>query len=265
MSCRQSFAWWSFAEAPVQHPDLLGLAASIGLEGVDFLPEELWPRARDLGLDLVVVDGHESIDIGFNNRVHHADLSDQVLRALDRAVDAGVLNLSVMSGDTGSATDEEAIAICAEGIAPLAQRAEQAGVGLLLEPLNTKVDHPGHQCRTTAWGAAVVDLVGSPALRLLYDVYHMQLMEGDLLRTISTHLDRIGHLHTAGVPGRQELDHRQEVNWPAIALLLRERGYGGFVGHEFIPRGNPEDALRQAHALFAPAPAPSSDSDRSAA
>jgi hydroxypyruvate isomerase len=251
VSYRQSFAWWSFAEAPHQHPDLLRLAASIGLDGVDFLPEELWPQARDLGLDLVVVDGHESIEIGFNDRAHHRDLTDQVLRALDRAVDAGVLNLSVMSGDTTGASDEEAVAICAEGIAPLAEQAEAAGVGLLLEPLNTKVDHPGHQCRTTAWGAAVVDKVGSPALRLLYDVYHMQLMEGDLLRTIDAHLDRIGHFHTAGVPGRQELDHRQEVNWSAIGLFLRERGYQGFVGHEFVPRGDPEAALRQAHALFA--------------
>lgn len=250
MTYRQSFAWWSFDEAPVRVPDLLGEAAAIGFRGVDFLPEELWPRAKDLGLDLVIVDGHESIDIGFNDPAQHADLFSQVRRALEAAHREGVLNLSVMSGATAAASDEEAIEICAEALAPLAAEAEQAGVGLLLEPLNTKVDHPGHQCRTTAWGAAVVDLVGSPALRILYDAYHMQLMEGDLLRTITTHLDRIGHVHTAGVPGRQELDEFQEVNWTALAHSLRRQGYDGFIGHEFVPRADPVAALRQAYALF---------------
>lgn len=251
MSYRQSFAWWSFAEAPTQVPDLLSTASDIGIDGVDFLPAELRPRARDLGLELVIADGHESIDRGFNDPAHHAELRDQVRRALDDAVKCGVRNLSVMAGSTGDASDAEAIEFCAEGLAPLTEDAAQAGVGLLLEPLNTKVDHPDHQCRTTAWGVAVVDLVDSPSLRLLYDIYHMQLMEGDLLRTIDAQLDRIGHFHTAGVPGRHELDEQQEVNWSAIARLLCDRGYQGFVGHEFIPRGNPEAALRQAHAQFA--------------
>ncbi|MFG2869687.1 hydroxypyruvate isomerase family protein [Streptomyces sp. NPDC048338] len=262
MSYRQSFAWWSFAEAPVRVPDLLAEAAAIGYQGVDFLPEELWSRAKDLGLELVVVDGHASIDIGFNDPSQHADLTEQVRRALDTAHREGVHHLSVMSGVTAAAGDEEAVEICAEALAPLAAEAEQAGVGLLLEPLNTKIDHPGHQCRTTAWGAAVVDRVGSPALRILYDAYHMQIMEGDLLRTIAAHLDRIGHFHTAGVPGRQELDHRQEINWAALALSLREQGYSGFIGHEFIPRADPVAALRQAYDLFDPAvaPAPASPS-----
>jgi len=251
MTYRQSFAWWSFTEAPVPAPDLLTVAAEAGMEGVDFLPEELWPRARDLGLELVIIDGHESIDIGFNVREQHADLAGQVRRALDVAVREGIRNLSVMSGSVAGADDAEAIAICAEGLAPLAQDAVEAGVTLLLEPLNTKVDHPDHQCRSTAWGTAVIDLVGSPGLRLLHDVYHMQLMEGDLLRTIEKHLDHIGHFHTAGVPGRHDLDDRQEVNWRAVATLLHEREYDGFVAHEFIPRGDVGAALRQAYEIFA--------------
>ncbi|MFD4242982.1 hydroxypyruvate isomerase family protein [Streptomyces sp. NPDC058525] len=253
MTYRQSFAWWSLTEGPLQVPDLLERAADIGFRGVDFLPAPLWPRAKDLGLELVVVDGHDSIDIGFNDRSHHADLGDQVRRALEIAHREGIHNISVMSGVAHTADDAAAIALCAEALRPLAAEAEQAGVGLLLEPLNTKVDHPGHQCRTTEWGAAVIDLVGSPALRLLYDVYHMQIMEGDLLRTIGAHLHRIGHFHTAGVPGRHELDSRQEVNWGAIALSLQEHRYTGFIGHEFIPRADPVAALQQAYTLFEPA------------
>ncbi len=128
--------------------------------------------------------------------------------------------------------------------------AEAAGVRLLMELLNSKVDHPGHQCDRTAFGAAVVRGVGSPVLRLLYDGYHMQLMEGDLSRTIQANFDLIGHVHTAGAPGRRDLDDRQEINWPAIAGLLRHLGYQQWVGHEFVPRGEPIPALRTAISQF---------------
>jgi hydroxypyruvate isomerase len=250
MTIKQSFAWWAFEEAGHRTPELLDVAADIGLAGVDFLPPALWPRARALGLELVVVDGHEPIEVGFNDPARHGSLRDQVRRALDVAVREGVLNLAVMGGDRCGAPDDEAIAACVAGLTPLAREAADAGVGLLLEPLNVKVDHPGHQCSSTAWGRAVIDGVGSPALRLLYDAYHMQIMEGDLLRTIDANIDRIGHVHTAGVPGRHELDHRQEVNWAAIARRLGELGYDGYVGHEFIPLGDPSVALWQAFTVF---------------
>ncbi|MFD7136159.1 TIM barrel protein [Streptomyces sp. NPDC059894] len=250
MTYAQSFAWWSFAEARHQVPYLLERAAEVGMRGVDFLPRELWPRARALGLELVVVDGHATIEDGFNDPTRHAELGEQVRRSIALAHAEGVRHLSVMSGDQGSLNDEQAVAACAEALAPLAEEAARAGVGLLLEPLNTKVDHPEHQCRSTNWAASVVDRVGSGSLKILYDVYHMQLMEGDLLRTIEAHLDRIGHFHTAGVPGRHELDHQQEVNWAAIADALRAWGYDGFVGHEFIPRGDPVKALQQAFDIF---------------
>jgi hydroxypyruvate isomerase len=247
---RQGFAWWSFTEGRTPDERLLERAAGIGLAGVDFLPASLWPAARAVGLELVIIDGHGSLEVGFNNPAHHADLAEQVRGNLDAAAAAGVRNLSVASGDRGDVSDADAIAICAEGLAPLAAEAEAAGIGLLLEPLNSKIDHPGHQCDRTAWAAAVVDEVGSPALRILYDAYHMQIMEGDLLRTVAEQLPRIGHIHTAGVPGRHELDERQEVNWVALAHLLCERGYAGFVTHEFLPTRDPEDGLRQAFDTF---------------
>lgn len=250
MNIKQGFAWWSFEEAPQQVPDLLRQAATIGYKGVDFLPRDRWQEAYDLGLELTVIDGHERIEVGFNDRANHRALADEVRRNLEIATAEGILNLSVASGDWFG-PPHDGISICVEGLAPLAAEAEAANVGLLLEPLNTKVDHAGHECDSTTWAVAVIEQVGSPALRMLYDTYHMQIMEGDLIRTIRAKLRHIGHVHTAGVPGRAELDDRQEVNWQAIAAVLREHDYPGYVTHEFIPQGDPVAALRQAFEVFA--------------
>lgn len=250
MTYRQSFAWWSFTEGRDSVPGLLSAAAGIGYHGVDFLPQQLWPLAGDAGLELVIVDGHVSLEVGFNDPANHAALTAEVRGNIELATEAGVPYLAVNAGNRGAASDEDAITICADGLAPLAAEAEVAGISLLLEPLNSKVDHIGNQCDRTSWAAAVVDQVGSPSLKLLYDCYHMQLMEGDLLRTIDANFERIAHFHTAGVPGRHDLDDRQEVNWRAVAGLLRERGYTGFVAHEFIPRADPVEALAAAFTLF---------------
>jgi hydroxypyruvate isomerase len=248
---RQSFAWWSFtAGREVEPAALLREAAAAGAMGVEMLPEPLWPVARDAGLSLVTLTGH-TLERGFNDRSLHAALRDEVRRNIDSAAAGGVEAVIVFSGNRiGDGADAPAIEACIEGLAPVVAHAEQAGVRLLMELLNSKVDHPGHQCDRTAFGAAVVRGVGSPALRLLYDGYHMQLMEGDLSRTIRANFDLIGHVHTAGAPGRRDLDDRQEINWPAIAGLLRHLGYQGWVGHEFVPRGEPVPALRAALAQF---------------
>lgn len=254
MTFKQSFAHWSFVEGREPQPGLLAAAAEIGYSGVDFLPAELWPEAHDLGLDLVIIDGHVPLEVGFIDRTQHVNLSEQIMRALDSAVKHNVRNLSVASGDRGPDTPDtpaDALSACVEALVPLAAEAEAAGVGLLLEPLNTKVDHKGHECDSTAWAAEVVERVGSPALRILYDFYHSQIMEGDLLNTVASHFPRIGHYHTAGVPGRHEIDDQQEVNYRGIAAALRQHGYTGYVAHEFIPRTEPVDALRYAYSVFA--------------
>ena len=253
MAYEQSFAWWSFTEGIDASPQLLDEAAAIGYRGVDFLPRGLWPRARDLGLELVIIDGHETVEVGFNDRANHRDLSDQLRRNLALAVDNDVRFLSVASGDRTETSAEDGLAACAEALIPLAEEAEAAGVGLLIEPLNTKVDHPGHECDTTRWGVELIEAVGSPALRLCYDGYHAQIMEGDLIRTMDAHLPLIAHIHTAGVPGRHELDDEQEVNWRGIARWLHRSAFDGYVAHELIPRGDPVVALRGAFALFEPA------------
>lgn len=248
---RQSFAWWAFTAGRDDDPaTLLREAAGAGAQGVEMLPESLWPVSRDAGLSLVTLTGHR-LEEGFNNPARHAELADTVRRNIDAAAAGGCEAVIVFSGDrVGDGADEPAIAACIEGLAPVVTHAQQAGVRLLLELLNSKVDHPGHQCDRTAFGAAVVRGVNSPALRLLYDAYHMQLMEGDLSRTIRANFDLIGHVHTGGAPGRRDLDDRQEIHWPAIAGLLRHLGYRHWVGHEFVPRGEPVAALRAAMAHF---------------
>ena len=145
--------------------------------------------------------------------------------------------------------DDTGAAITAEGLARVAGAAEDAGVTLVLELLNSKVNHPGYQCDHTAWGVRVCEAVNSPRVRLLYDIYHMQIMEGDIIRTIQRHHAWFGHYHTAGNPGRHDLDDAQELQYPAIMRAVAATGYTGFVGQEFLPKGEPVAALRHAFAL----------------
>jgi hydroxypyruvate isomerase len=251
MSLRQSFAWWSFRMTKNARDDrqLLQDAAAIGVRGVEMLPAELYPVARDAGLELVAMTGYD-IDVGFNDRSHHAAVGDRVRRAIEHAHAEGVGAVIVFAGRREGRSEVEGLSNTIEGLAPLADEAKAAGVTLLLELLNSKVDHPDQQCDHSAFGFAVARAIASPGLRVLYDCYHMQLMEGDLINTIKANLDLIGHVHTAGVPGRRELDDRQEINWRAIAGLLRLKQYAGWVGHEFVPRGDPIETLREAFAQF---------------
>jgi len=248
---RQSFAWWSFTHGREVEPKaFLRAAAAAGAGGVEMLPEPLWPVAKDVGLSVVTVTGH-ALEHGFNDPARHAALRDEVRGKIDAAAAGKAEAVIVFAGSRiGDGADAPAIAACVDGLGPVVAHAAQSGVRLLLELLNSKVDHPGHQCDRTAFGAAIVREVNSPTLRLLYDGYHMQLMEGDLSRTIKAHFDLIGHVHTAGAPGRRDLDDRQEINWRAIAGLLRHLGYERWIGHEFVPRGDPVEALRRAIGLF---------------
>jgi hydroxypyruvate isomerase len=247
VSFRQSFAWWSltYGRDGLDPATFLSAAAAAGVEGVEMLPEQLWPAARDAGLELVTLTGHD-IKTGFNQPANHVRLHDEVTGAIEVAATNRVHGVIVFAGDRYGADDDTAIDECVDGLTPLATVAEAAGVRLLLELLNSKVDHPGHQCDSSQFGFEVVRRVGSPALRVLYDGYHMQIMEGDLLRTIKENAELIGHVHTAGPPGRRELDDRQEVNWRAVGNTLRAVDYSDWVGHEFIPRRDPIDALRDA-------------------
>jgi hydroxypyruvate isomerase len=248
---RQSFAWWSFTLGrEVDGPGLLRAAAATGVSGVEMLPEELWPVANDVGLRLVTMTGH-ALETGFNDPARHPALRDEVRRRIETAAAAGVGGVIVFAGNRGGLGDADAISACADGLAPLAVDAEASGVVLLFELLNSKVDHPGFQCDRSAFGFEVCTRVASPGLRVLYDAYHMQLMEGDLSRTLRSNIDLIGHVHTGGVPGRRDLGERDEVSWASIAGVLRHAEYQGWVGHELVPRGDPLVALANACAFFA--------------
>ncbi len=246
---QQSFAWWSFGRGVADPPTFFREARKIGYRGVELLPRELWDAARAAGLT-IVSEGAGKIERGLNRRAHHAEIEAEVKAKLELAVRYGIPNLIVFSGNRGGLSDEAGALVTAEGLRRLAPLAEAAGVTLVLELLNSKVDHPDYQCDHTAWGVLVMNLVNSPAVKLLYDIYHMQIMEGDIIRTIrEVAAPWIGHVHTAGNPGRRDLDDEQEICYPPIMRALKEIGYTGFVGQEFIPKGDALEALRAAYHL----------------
>jgi len=171
---------------------------------------------------------------------------DALRRGIDLAAEAKVPNLVCFSGNRAGMSDEEGLENCARGLVQVAGQAEKRGVTLCVELLNSKVDHKDYMCDHTAWGVALAKKVDSPRVKLLYDIYHMQIMEGDVIRTIRENIGWIAHFHTAGVPGRHEIDGRQELNYPAICRAIVEAGYTGFLAQEFVPTDAPLSALEEA-------------------
>lgn len=245
---RQSFAWWCFADRGVGDADLLRRAQGIGYKAVEQIPPALFARAADSGLAVAAHSGHQSISSGLNDSREHDRIEREIRGSLALAVAHHIPSLIVFSGDRRDGlTDAEGVRNAARILRRVAPPAEEAGVTLILELLNSKVDHAGYQADRTAWGVDVCDQVGSPRVRLLYDIYHMQVMEGDVVSTIRQNAALIGHYHTAGVPGRRDLDGDQELHYPAILRAVADTGYTGYVGHEFIPKGDPVQALGAAY------------------
>jgi hydroxypyruvate isomerase len=201
---------------------------------------------KDHGLAISSIAGHASIVEGLNRRANHDRIERELAEHIRLAERWGIPVLICFSGSRAGLSDEEGAEICAEGLRRVAGAAEQAGVTLAVELLNSKVDHPDYQCDRTAWGVRLCQLVGSPRVRLLYDIYHMQIMEGDIIRTIQTHHQWFGHYHTAGNPGRHEIDETQEIWYPPIARAIVATGYAGYIAHEFIPTGDTVAGLRDA-------------------
>ncbi len=242
-------AWWSFAGG-LTPAALVGAAVEIGYAGIEFAGQEHWPRIADAGLVIAAERGHDAIEDGLNRRENHDRIEREIHANLALAQRWGIPNLICFSGNREGLSDEAGIENTALGLSRVAAAAEEAGVTLALELLNSKVDHPGYQCDRTAWGLEVVARVASPRVKLLYDIYHMQVMEGDVIRTIAAHHDAFGHYHVAGNPGRNDPDQAQELWYPAIYRAIAATGYDGFVGMEYIPRGEPLASLRAALADF---------------
>ena len=248
MAIQQSISWWCFENKGIDDAALLRKAKEIGYTGVELISKEKFDLVRDNGLIIASHGGHDSISDGLNDPAQHDRIESEIYASLELAVKYQIPNLIVFSGDRREGlTDEQGITNTAQGLRRVSAAAEQAGVTLIIELLNSKVDHHGYQCDHTAWGVEVCKLVDSPRVKLLYDIYHMQIMEGDLIRTIQTQHQYFGHYHTAGNPGRNDLDQTQEIYYPAVIRAIAETGYSGFLGQEFLPKADVVPALQAAY------------------
>ncbi len=255
MPVRQSFCYPCFKSTEMSLDQLCRSAAEIGLTAV-----ELWSRGPDFdelvaaaqkhGLTIASMCGHGSLTDGLNLRANHDRIEAELRESIDLAVKLSIPGLICFSGNRiPGQSEEEAMETTAAGLRRAAPYAEKKCINLNMELLNSKIDHAGYQCDHTAWGVAVCRKVGSPRIKLLYDIYHMQIMEGDVIRTIRQNIEWIGHFHTAGNPGRRDLDDAQELNYRGICRAIAESGYGLFVGHEFTPQGDRLEGLRRAFDL----------------
>jgi hydroxypyruvate isomerase len=237
---------WCYSGMPLD--DLCRHAASMGIKSVELLGPDEWPTARAHGLTCAVATNVKSNPIprGFNRPEHHDAIVKDLEERLPLVAAAGIPNQIVFSGNRGGMSDAEGLKHCAAGLRRVTPLAERLGVTLIMELLNSRVDHGDYQCDRTRWGVELVQAVGSDRFRLLYDIYHMQIMEGDVIRTIRDHGRDIAHYHTGGNPGRREIDETQELYYPAICRAIADSGYTGYIGQEFIPSKDPMTSLRRA-------------------
>ena len=244
---KQSVSRWPYQR--ISLPDFCRACKGMGIVAIDLLQPEEWAVVRDAGLVSSMgypTKRQDFIATGFNNPANHPMLLRELETTIPLAAKAGVPNVIAMFGNRYGASDSDAIKACIDGLSKIKSLAEEQQVTVCVELLNSKVDHTGYQGDHTAFGAAVMEGVGSPRVKLLYDIYHMQIMEGDVIRTIRTHAAHIGHFHTGGVPGRHELDDTQELNWHAVARAIADTGFSGYIAHEFVPTHEPLVSLNEA-------------------
>ncbi len=242
---RQSVCRWCFNDIPLR--DFFDQVRETGLTAVDLLDEEEWAVAREHGLACSTgYGGGGTISDGLNDPANHSAIVRNLERSLPAAARAGVPNVIAFFGNRRGLGDAEGIDHCVAALRRVAPVAESEDVTVVVELLNSRVDHPDYQGDRTRFGVEVVKRVASPRVKLLYDIYHMQVMEGNVIQTIRDSHQYIGHYHTAGVPGRHELDRQQELHWPAIAQAVAETGFRGYLAHEFIPTRDPMTSLREA-------------------
>ena len=242
MSIKQSICLGLF------HEEISLKEKIIALKTIGFPAVEIWFRdesfdelcdlCREHDLVLSSMIGHDTLTDGLNDPANHDRIEDELKTSIDLAAANGIPGMICFSGNRrDGVSSEESIAITAEGLKRSSAYAEAKGVNLNMELLNSKVDHPAYECDNTPWGVSVIEAVNSPNVKLLYDIYHMQIMEGDVIRTLQENIDHIGHFHTAGNPGRNDLDDDQESNYRGICRAIAATGFHGYVGHEFKPKG----------------------------
>lgn len=243
---KQSVARWTFPDHSVEQ--LCLAAKDIGFAAIDLVGPEDWPTLKAHGIYSSMCNGAEmGLSKGFAGTEFHDQLVERYTRHIDLVADAGYRNLVCFSGNRNGMDPEVGLANAAVGLKRILGHAEKRGVVLVMELLNSKVDHHDHLCDHTAWGVDLCNRLGSDNFGLLYDIYHMQVMEGDVIATIRKHHALIKHYHTAGVPGRHEIGDNQELNYPAICRAIRDTGFDGYLAQEFIPTApDPIASLREA-------------------
>jgi len=247
---KQSVSRWPYRAIPL--PEFCRAAKEMGIVAIDLLQPEEWQVVRDCGLVCSMgypTPRNDFLATGFNDRANHAMLLRELETTIPRAAREGVPNVIAMFGNRRGKSDAEGIENCVAGLRQIAPLAEQHGVTVCVELLNSKVDHRDYHGDRTAFGAEVTRGVGSSRVKLLYDIYHMQIMEGDVIRTIRAFLPEIAHFHTGGVPGRNEIDATQELNYRTIATAVADAGFTGYFAHEFVPKRDPLTSLREAVAI----------------
>ena len=246
---RHSVCSWCYPDLSLD--ELCLLAKEIGLVGIDLIGPEGWPTLKKHGLISTMCNGAElSLTEGFNHTEYHPQLIENYRRQIELVAAAGYTNLICFSGNRNGMDEETGLQNCVAGLKQILPLAEEKGVVIQMELFNSKVDHPDYMCDNTAWGIELCKRLDSPNFKLLYDIYHMQIEEGDIIRTIKENHSYFGHYHTAGVPGRHEIEENQELFYPAIMKAIVETGYEGFVAQEFIPtREDPTESLRKAISL----------------
>ena len=241
---KQSVCRWCYNKIPLE--DLAKYAASIGLKGIDLIQPNDWPIVRKYGLTPTMTSGAGTIADACNRKDLHDKLEKEFETNIPRAAENNVPNVITFSGNRKGMSDGEGIENTVLILNRVKGLAEKHGVTICLELLNSKVDHKDYMCDHTAWSAEVVRRVNSPRVKLLFDIYHMQIMEGDVIRTIRQNIEHIAHFHTGGNPGRNELDDTQELNWRTIAKAIADLGFQGYVAHEFVPKRDPLKSLKEA-------------------
>ena len=245
---KQSVSRWCYQKIPLEQ--LCEYAAHIGLKAVDLLEIPEWDLPRRYGLVCSMGYGGGGTIASSMNRVeNHAKIEEEFRKSIPLAAKSGVPNVITFSGNRAGMSDAEGAKNTILGLNRVKKIAEDNGVNICIELLNSKVDHHDYMCDHSAWGVEVVSAVNSPNVKLLYDIYHMQIMEGDLIRTIRDNIQWLGHFHTGGVPGRHELDDTQEVEWAGVMRGIAGTSYAGYVAHEFIPTRDPLKSLEEAVTL----------------
>lgn len=255
MPLKQSVCIPMLNQSAIPMEDFVRECAAIGYPAVEIWGpgpdfESFAATCRRYGLVISQIVGHASLPVGLNDPDQHARIEAELRDSIDLAVRHGIPGVICFSGNRRAGqSEEDAIAATVAGFKRIAPYAEQKGVNLNLELLNTLVDHPGYQNDHAAWGLAVCKAVNSPRVKLLYDIYHMQIMEGNLIQTITENIQWIGHFHTAGVPGRGDIDDTQEINYAGVCRAINAAGYDLYLAHEYRPAGEVFASLRRAFAI----------------